>query len=142
MIKTIQLGDAEATLAITTIRSELIARNKTASIAVGDRHGELIAVLKIDGAPMNSVLFATNKVFTSARTGGESGDIGRNSLKEGWDLANFGDSRYIGWEGGAAVIFQGQVVGAVAVSGLTGEEDLELAKLGINAILATAEAAQ
>lgn len=142
MIQTIQLGDAEATLAINTIRSELIARGKKATIAVGDRHGELIAVLKMDGAPMNSVLVATNKVFTSARTGGESGDIGRSSLKEGWDLANFGDSRYIGWEGGAAVVFQGHVVGAVAVSGLTGEEDLELAKLGISAILASVEAAQ
>lgn len=141
MIKTLELGEVEATLAITAIRAELLRRGKTAVIAVGDTHGELIALLRMDGVGLPSILIACNKVFTSARHRGESGDIGRSSLQEGWDLANFGDRRYIGWGGGAAVHFQGHVLGAVAVSGLSCEEDLELSKIGIAAILKSLESA-
>ncbi|MES2934798.1 MAG: heme-binding protein [Pseudomonadota bacterium] len=141
MINTFALGEAEASLAIAAIRSELQRRGKVAVIAVGDTHGELIALLKMDGASLPSILIACNKVYTSARNRGESGGIGRASMKEGWDLANFGDKRYIGWEGGAAVHYQGQVLGAVAVSGLSGEEDIELAQIGISAILKSLEGA-
>lgn len=141
MINTSELGEAEATLAIATIRAELLRRGKVAVIAVGDTHGELIALHKMDGTPLPSILIACNKVYTAARNRGESGDIGRDSVKEGWDQANFGDRRYIGWEGGAAVHFQGRVVGAVAVSGLSGAEDLELSKLAIAAILKNLESA-
>ena len=137
MLNTYELGEAEATIAIAAIRAELLRRGKVAVIAVGDRHGELIALLKMDGAPLPSILIASNKVFTAARQRSESGDIGRDSLREGWDIANFGDKRYLGWEGGAPVRIKEQVAGAVAVSGLSGEEDLELAKIGIDAILAS-----
>ena len=139
MITSIELGEANASLAINTIRTELTLRNKSATIAISDSHGELIALLKMDGAPLSSVLVAMNKAYTSARTGDESGNIGRSSAAEGWDLANFGDPRYIGWEGGVAVRINGKVAGAVAVSGLTGEEDVELARLGANAIIKNAE---
>jgi hypothetical protein len=41
-----------------------------------------------------------------------------------------GDPRFVGWGGGVPVIVNGSVVGSVAVSGLTHEEDAELAGLG------------
>ena len=49
-------------------------------------------------------------------------------------MAYFGDRRYIGWGGGLPVLLNGVVVGAVAVSGLPEEEDMELAALGVRAI--------
>jgi glc operon protein GlcG len=53
----------------------------------------------------------------------------------GFDIRNYGDPRYIGWGGGLPVIIDGMVAGAVAVSGLSSEEDEELARAGIQAIL-------
>ena len=47
-------------------------------------------------------------------------------------MTNFGDLRYTSWGGGLPVIYQGQVIGAVGVSGLTEAEDVELAQLGVN----------
>jgi uncharacterized protein GlcG (DUF336 family) len=43
------------------------------------------------------------------------------------------------WPGGLPVIMNGKVVGAVGVSGLPEEEDMELAELGVAAIMRTAQ---
>jgi len=48
----------------------------------------------------------------------------------GWQMLN-SDIRYTGWDGGAPVTHRGQVVGAVAVSGLDQAEDAELARIGV-----------
>jgi len=49
-------------------------------------------------------------------------------------MTNFGDLRYTAWGGGVPIVYQGQVVGAVGVSGLPEEEDMVLAKLGASVI--------
>lgn len=51
-------------------------------------------------------------------------------------MAYYGDRRYIGWGGGLPVTIAGQVVGAVAVSGLPEMVDIEVAQIGVAAILA------
>ena len=129
-----ELSEAEATAAVQTIRDELFRRKKVAVIAVGDSHGELITLLRMDGAPLPSLDVATRKVLTAAREQKETGELGEGFLKNGWQMANT-DPRFTGWNGGAPVIFQGRVVGAVAVSGLSQEEDIELARLGVARIL-------
>jgi uncharacterized protein GlcG (DUF336 family) len=80
---------------------------------------------------------AAKKVFTSSRLRQPSGTLGRAALAEGWDVHYHGESRYLGWDGGALVFYREQCVGSVAASGLTGVEDLEIVELGVNAILAT-----
>ena len=62
------LGHVEAQRAIEAIKVELLRRGKAAVIAVADAHGELIALLRIDGTPLPSILIATNKAWTAART--------------------------------------------------------------------------
>ena len=125
----------EARIAIDAITAELARRGKTAVIAVADSHGELIAFLRLEGAPLGSVAIAQNKAFTAGRRGEPSGNVGRGIRADGWDIAYLGDPRYIGWDGGLPVLIDGTCAGAVAVSGLTGEEDTELAALGIQHIL-------
>ena len=105
------------------------------AIAVADPHGELIAIWRMDGAPLPSVGIAANKAFTSSRICQPSGAVGRTAQAEGWDMHYHGDARYVGWDGGAPVLYRGQCVGSVAVSGLTGAEDLEIAEIGVTAIL-------
>ena len=67
MIQYKSLGHAEAQLAIQAIRDEILKRHKAAVIAVADAHGELISLLRLDGAPLPSIVIATNKAWTAAR---------------------------------------------------------------------------
>lgn len=139
MQKTTSLGHAEAQTAIETIKNELIKRGKTAVIAVGDPHGELIALLRVDGAPFTSIIIAANKVYTAAREKMPSRLIGELSRDpdSGFDMAFYGDPKILGWGGGLPVVVGGEVVGAVAVSGLQEMEDIELAQLGVDSITAS-----
>jgi glc operon protein GlcG len=136
-MQTIQsLGHEDAQKAIQAIQTELERRGKAAVIAVADAHGELIALLKLDGAAQASILIASNKAWTAARERKPSREIGQaaRDAKDGFDLAYFGDKRYIGWGGGLPVTVGDNVVGAVAVSGLPELEDIELAEIGVKAI--------
>ena len=130
-----ELGEAEARLAIDTCVAELKKRGKVGVVAVGDRHGELIALWRMDGCALPPIVIAQNKVYTSARVRGLSGDLGRAAQEDGSDVHYHGDHRYVGWDGGAAVMHEGQCLGAVAISGLAGVEDIEIANLGVQAIL-------
>ena len=123
--------------AIQTIKDELVRRGKSAVIAVADAHGELMALLRLDGAPLPSIVIATNKAWTAARERKTTLQIGQRSRDavNGYDVAYHGDPRIVGWGGGVPVVTDGRVVGSVAVSGLSQEEDEELARLGIDAML-------
>lgn len=131
------LGDREAELAIQTIKGELLQRRKSAVMAVADAHGELIALLRMDGAPLQSVTVGINKAFTAAREGKPTFEVGKKMKDpaKGYDIAYYGDPRYLGFPGGVPVLIDGRCLGAVAVSGLTGAEDMELAQIGVEAIL-------
>jgi glc operon protein GlcG len=139
MQKTINLGQTEAELAIDLIKDELLKRNKAAVIAVADSHGELIALLRMDGAPFQSVTVGRNKAFTAAREGKPTLEIGAKMRdpQKGYSIGYYGDPGYTGFPGGMPVIMDGHTVGAVAVSGLSGVEDMEMAQMGVEAILKT-----
>jgi glc operon protein GlcG len=134
------LDDDDARLAIETIRAELKKRGKVATMAVADANGETVAVLRMGGAGVSTSTIAQSKAFTAARLKRPTRTIGRNARhpETGFDMAYYGDPRYIGWGGGVPVELGGAVVGAVSVSGLNQDEDEELASLGAAAIVAAA----
>ncbi len=136
MITELNLDYAEARRAIDAIVAEVARRGKAAVIAVADSHGELLALARMDGAPISSVNVATNKAFTAARAGKPSFDVGSKVRhpEHGFDISYYGDPRYCGWGGGVPVKKDGKTVGAVAVSGLPQEEDMEVVQLGVAAI--------
>lgn len=138
MVHYTSLGQAEARQAIDAIAAELGRRGQAAVIAVADAHGELIALLRLDGAPLASITIAANKAWTAARERKPSRELGQAARdpETGFDMAYYGDRRYIGWGGGLPVTIAGQVVGAVAVSGLPEMVDIEVAQIGVTAILA------
>ncbi len=137
MQKITSLGHMEAQQAIEAIKAELLKRGAAAVIVVADAHGELIGLLRLDGAKLAPIQIAMNKAWTAARERKPSGDIGRavRDPQDGFDISYYGDPHYIGWDGGLPVVVDGEVVGAVAVSGLSGAEDVELAEMGVAAIV-------
>ncbi len=116
-------------------------RGKAAVIVVADSHGELLALARMDGAPLSSLAIATNKAWTAARERKPSKDIGTaaRDRDKGFDIGYFGDPKFTGWGGGVPVWKEGKVVGAIAVSGLPQEEDIELATAAAERVAASSQ---
>ena len=73
---------------------------------------------------------------TQSRQGTTSRQLALDAKAGGWSLSYFGDPRYVGWAGGLLIVMDGEVVGAVAVSGLSEDEDERIARLGVEAVMA------
>jgi glc operon protein GlcG len=136
-LRTLDYSDAKR--AVDLIVEKAHAMQKAASIAVADSHGDLICFARMDGAPVSSIRIAMNKAWTAARERKPTKDIGERIRhpEKGHDIAYFGDPNYVGWGGGIPVWKDGEVVGAVAVSGLSSAEDIELATLGVELLTAS-----
>ena len=127
----------DARRALDAISRELTRRALPAIITIADDHGELIALMRMDGAPLSSIVIAANKAWTAARERKPSFEVGRavRHPETGFDVAYYGDQRYVGWGGGVPIVIGGTVVGAVAVSGAPETVDMEMAALGVAAIV-------
>ena len=119
--------DAQRVLA--AAQAELDRTGRGAAVAVVDHHGELVAFVRTDGCRLPSINIAINKAFTAARERTPSRNIGEASRSENFQMTNFGDPRYIGWGGGIPLVVDGEVVGAVAVSGLPEADDIAIAEV-------------
>lgn len=134
----VSLDRADALRAVAAMSELLQLEGKPAVIAVADAHGDLVVLHRLDGASPSSVAIAMNKAWTAAREGQATLEIGRRVKgphEDAFDIAYYGDARYVGWGGGVPVIVDEVVVGAVAVSGLPELEDHRVAEVGVTAIL-------
>ncbi len=137
MRQLLTLSHQDAQNALEAMRAECDKRGKGGVLVVADAHGELIALLRMDGAPFSSINIAMGKAYTAARERKPSREVGEKSRdpERGFPMTNFGELRYVTWGGGLPVFVEGQVIGAVAVSGLPEQEDMEIAELGRQAAL-------
>ena len=136
-MRTVQTIDySEAKRAVDLIVEKALQKQRTAVVAVADSHGDLICFARMDGAPVSSIRVAVNKAWTAARERKSTKDIGEKVRhpEKGHDIGYYGDPQYVDWGGGIPVWKNGEVVGAVAVSGLSSEEDADLAALGAELI--------
>jgi glc operon protein GlcG len=128
------LSLAEAQQLIQHVQTAVEAQHKGAAIAVVDNHGELMAFARTDGCPFPSIQIAINKAYTAARERNSSRNLGEASRRDGFPLTNFGELRYVGWGGGFPIWHEGAIVGAIGVSGLPEQEDMDLAQNAIRAV--------
>ena len=130
---------SEARRAVDLIVEKALQMQKAIVVAVADAHGDLICFARMDGAPVSSISVAMNKAWTAARERKPTKEIGDKVKhpERGHDIAYYGDPRYVGWGGGIPAWKNGQVIGAVAVSGLSSAEDIALAELGADLIAAS-----
>jgi len=136
-VKTVAAIDyKDAKSVVDAIVDKALQLHKAAVVAVTDAHGELIAFARMDGAPLASIRIAANKAWTAARDRKPTKDIGDKirDPEKGFDIAFYGDRRFVGWGGGTPIWKNGEVVGAIGVSGLSSAEDVALANLGLEII--------
>ena len=108
MIEQPVIDYAEAMRALETMAAEISRRGKAAVMAVADAHGELIALARMDGARLSSIAIATNKAWTSARSGRTTAEVGAKvrDPQKGFDIAYYGDPRFVD---GAAAFLSGRM---------------------------------
>ena len=111
---------------------EEAAKNKwNVTIAVVDDGGFLVHLERLDGAPAQSALIATCKAQTSAAT--------RTATKALEEIvkdrpATVAFPGRVAVQGGLPIMYQGECVGAVGVSGAKSHEDEQVASAGLKAI--------
>ena len=110
-----------------------IAKAKTIrqpmNIAIVDAGANLMAFMRMDGAWLGSMDIAINKAFTAKAFDISTLELGRNSqpgdLFFGIHASNRG--RVMIFAGGIPIKVNGQIVGAIGVSGGSGEQDQAVA---------------
>jgi len=130
---------AEAKRAVDLIVDRALQMQKSVAVAVADAYGELILFARMDGTPIPSIRIAMNKAWTAARARKPTQEIGERVRhpEKGYDISYYGDPKFVGWGGGVPVWKDGEVAGSVAVSGLSSDEDVFLATLGVGVITRT-----
>jgi glc operon protein GlcG len=110
------------------------------NIAIVDDGGHLVAFVRMDGARPASGYTALTKAVAAATFRQETGPLpvkGEPDLLLSLSLqstALAGGGKGTALKGGAPIVIDGEVAGAVGVGGGTGEQDLEVAKAGIAAL--------
>lgn len=105
------------------------------NIAVADAGGNIVAHVRMDGAWIGSIDIAINKAFTSRAFDISTRDLAKNSQSGdqffGIHASNHG--RVMIFAGGVPLRRSGKVVGAVGVSGGSGEQDHSVAEAAARA---------
>ena len=114
--------------AITASAAEARKQGWAVSIAVVDPAGELVAFLRLDGAPYSSVDVARAKARTAARFRRPTRSL--DSALTAGRVAILGLEGATPVEGGVPIVLNGEVVGAVGVSGVTSAQDAQVAQAG------------
>ncbi|CDM38741.1 MULTISPECIES: heme-binding protein [Pseudomonadaceae] len=126
------LSQNEVAQILQAARSEAQQQGWAVAIAVVDDGGHPLALERLDGCAPIGAYIATEKARSAA--------IGRRETKGYEDMVNGGRSAFLSaplvtsLEGGVPVLVDGQVVGAVGVSGVKAEQDAQVAKAGIAAL--------
>ena len=113
--------------------AEAIQHNWAVCIAIVDDGGHLLWLQRLDRAAPISAHIAPAKAHTAA--------LGRRETKIYEDIINGGRYSFLTapliegmLEGGVPIIKDGQVIGAVGVSGVKSTEDAQIAKSGVAAL--------
>lgn len=113
-------------------RQEATSQGWAVSIAIVDDGGHLLAFERLDDAGAISSYISIEKARTSA--------LGRRESKGYEEMVNGGRTAFLSaplltsLEGGVPVIVDGQVIGAVGVSGVKADQDAQVAKAGVTAL--------
>ena len=129
----VRLEDARRIIAAAEKKAREIGQPM--NIAVADEGGNIVAHVRMDGAWIGSIDISINKAFTSRAFDISTKDLAQHSQSGGQffgiHVSNHG--RVMVFAGGIPLKRGGKVVGAVGVSGGSGEQDHSVAEAGAKA---------
>jgi uncharacterized protein GlcG (DUF336 family) len=126
-LQTVGLDDARRIIAAG--EEEAASQGQPMNIAVVDAGGSLVAHIRQDGAWIGSVDVAINKAFSARAFDVSTADLGENAQPGGqfFGIQDSNHGRVMIFAGGVPLMSGDTVVGAVGVSGGTGDQDQAVA---------------
>ena len=133
-IQTVTLEDARRMIAAGEREAE--SQGQPMNIAVVDAGGSLVAHIRQDGAWIGSVDVAINKAFSARAFDVSTAGLGENAQPGGqfYGIQDSNHGRIMIFAGGVPLTSDDAVVGAVGVSGGTGEQDQAVAAAAATAL--------
>jgi uncharacterized protein GlcG (DUF336 family) len=124
----ITLNDAKRIVAAGEAKAAEIGQPM--NIAVADEGGNLITHVRMDGAWIGSIDISIKKAYTSRAFDIATKDLAEHSQSGGqfFGIHASNDGRIMIFAGGIPIKRNGKVVGAVGVSGGSGEQDHDVAE--------------
>jgi uncharacterized protein GlcG (DUF336 family) len=124
------LADARTIIAAAEAKAEEIGQPM--NIAVVDAGGNLVAHVRMDGSWIGSVDISIKKAWTSRAFDITTKDLSKNSQpgQDFYGINASNDGKVMIFAGGIPLTHDGQVVGAIGVSGGSGEQDQTVAEAG------------
>lgn len=106
------------------------------NIAVVDVGGNVISHVRMDGAWLGGIDISINKAFTSRAFDIQTKDLAENSQpnQQFYGIAASNNGRIMIFAGGIPLTRDGEVVGAIGVSGGSGQQDQDVAEAGVKAL--------
>ncbi len=129
----VNLADARRVIAAAEKKAAEI--KQPMNIAVVDAGGNLVSHVRMDGAWLGSIDISINKAFTSRAFDISTKDLSSPSQPGGqfYGIHVSNGGRIMIFAGGIPLKRDGKVVGAIGVSGGTGEQDQSVADAGAGA---------
>ncbi len=126
----ITLADARKIIAAAEKKAAEI--KQPMNIAVADSGGNLIAHVRMDGAWLGSIDISIKKAFTARAFDLSTKDLAVESQpgKQFFGIHASNDGRIMIFAGGIPLKRDGKVVGAIGVSGGSGDQDHSVAEAG------------
>jgi uncharacterized protein GlcG (DUF336 family) len=127
------LNDAKRIIA--AAEKKAVEIGQPMNIAVADEGGNLIAHVRMDGAWLGSIDISMHKAFTSRAFDIATKDLAAHSQSGGqfFGIHASNGGRIMIFAGGIPLLKDGKVVGAVGVSGGSGDQDHAVAEAGVDA---------
>lgn len=126
----VTLEDARRVIAAAEKKAKEIGQPM--NIAVADEGGNLVSHVRMDGAWLGSVDISIKKAFTARAFDITTKDLATQSQSGGqfFGIHASNDGRVMIFAGGIPLKRNGKVVGAVGVSGGSGDQDHQVAQAG------------
>ncbi len=126
----VTLADARRVIAAAEEKAKQI--KQPMNIAVADGGGNLVAHVRMDDAWIGSIDISINKAFTARAFDIQTKDLAQFSQSGGqfFGIHASNHGKIMIFAGGVPLKRDGKVVGAIGVSGGTGEQDQTVAEAG------------
>jgi glc operon protein GlcG len=126
---------AEAERVLQAAKAAALEMGVKMGISVVDPRGDLLCMVRLDGAPWRTPIVSRGKAQASACFGVPSGELTDRSMTPVMRaMMHFEGGGFIPGQGALPIIRAGELLGAIGCSGGTSQQDEDVARAGLRAL--------
>jgi uncharacterized protein GlcG (DUF336 family) len=118
---------------LAAVRAAAVETGIAVAAVVADRAGNVVASVRMEGAALGAITLALDKAYTAALWQTPTGEFMATTQPGGddWAFNTTTGGRMVVYAGGLPAFVDGGLVGALGVSGGTGEQDERCARAAL-----------